>query len=157
MIAGLNPGPRLRHAILLIATLGGGTAGALICITALMSSPHAGGETIAFLVLCGLYTFGVVAGLDLHRESGRRHLGALFLALQVPVLQTAAFTYKFWVLGAYVLLFYPTSVEFGTTWFVGTSAKLTVFGPAIEFEIGINVIPIALLVLLLSEPDMREP
>lgn len=157
MIVALNLGSKLRHAILLIATLGGGTAGALVCITALMSRAHTGRETIPLLVLCGLYTLGVAAGLDLHRETGNKRLSALFLALQIPVVQAAVLAYKFWVLGAYVLLFYPTSVEFDTTWFVGSYGELAVFGSAKEFEIGINIVPIALLIVLLSGADDASP
>jgi hypothetical protein len=149
----LKPGSELRRAILLIATLGGGTSGALLCIGGL-GRAGSGRATLAILLLCALYALGIAAGLRLYKDAGKSmRLAAPYLALQIPVVQASAFTYKFWAVAAYAISFYPTSVAFDTSWFIGTYWELAVFGPAREFGIGINVVPIVLLSLLLSKHD----
>jgi hypothetical protein len=147
----LKPGPELRDAILLVATLGGGTSGALLSIRGLSLSDSRR-ETLAILLLCAVYGLGVWAGVSLHRHAAKwTWLTALYLAFQIPVVQSAALTYKLWAVAAYAFLYFPTSVAFGTDWFIGTYGELTTFGPAREIGIGINVVPIALLSLLFSK------
>ena len=143
----------LRDAILLVATLGGGTSGVLLFIGALSLS-HSRRETFALLLLCAVYALGIWAGVSLHRHAAKwTRLTALYLAFQIPVVQSAAFTYKLWAVAGYAFMYFPTSVAFGTDWFIGTYGELATFGPAREIGIGLNVVPIALLILLRSRPD----
>jgi hypothetical protein len=147
----LKPARELQRAILLVATLGGGTSGALLCIGAL-GRAGSGRAILGILLLCAIYVLGIAAGLSLYKYAGKSmRLAALYLALQIPVVQASAFTYKLWAVAAYAISFYPTSVAFDTSWFIGTYWELAVFGPTKEFGIGINVVPIALLSLLFSK------
>jgi len=112
-LANLRLGSEQREAILLVATLGGGTSGALVALVEL-SRGHSGPATTAYLlVLFALYTLGIVAGLSLHRHAHNWvRIAALYLALQIPVVQSVAFTYKLWSVAAYAFSFYPKSGDF---------------------------------------------
>jgi hypothetical protein len=146
--ANLKLGSQERQVILLVATLGGGTSGVLLSLRGLSHS-HSKGDAVAVLLLGAVYALGIWAGVSLHRHNAKwARLTVVYLAFQIPVVQSTAFTYKLWALAAYEFLYFPASVVFGTDWFTGTFGELSVFGSAREFAIGINVVPIALLVLL---------
>jgi hypothetical protein len=134
-----------RRRLLTIATVGGGTAGALSCVSALDRSVSVK-NTIAICCLLGIYLAGVLGGVTWENDSpnGRRLCG-FFLVAQMPVIQTWAITYHVIAIFSYAvaLSLGPASAVF--SWYLGTDWELSLFHGVSQNVFGINILPVALL------------
>jgi hypothetical protein len=140
-----------RRRLLAITTVGGGTAGALSCVSALDRSGSVK-DTVAICCLLVIYLAGVLGGVTCENDSSRgRQLCIFFLLAQVPVIQTGAITYHVIAIFscAIALSFDPINAVF--SWFLGTDWELSLRHGVSQNVLGINVFPVTLLFLLLSE------
>jgi hypothetical protein len=130
-----------------IFAIGGGIHGVLATVIYFAGEPS-WNQGIASLGVIAIHTLGVWAGVELleGRASGERRF-RLFLLFQVPVVQSFALTYLFEVVGGANVLVHPPFV-FEFLWHLGGRWIFATFTPQPEFGIGVNLVPLALLLLL---------
>ena len=133
--------------LLTILTVGGGTAGIVSCVSALERAQSVS-ETLAIGNLLLIYAVGVGGGL-VRKEYPQRgfNLCQIFFLAQVPVFQTSSISYHISALFSYAVTFSPQQLALTFSWFFGSDWELSISHHVTSSFYGVNVIPIAALML----------
>lgn len=140
---------RWKIALISVATVGGGTNGALSCLIWLANSRASAREFVAICFLTALYALGIWSGVVWQSDRSRgKYLAKIFLIAQVPILQFPLISFKFWAVGGYTVVFYPRSLVFDAGWYLGSNWELSLFHATPDTSIGVNLLPFGLIALL---------
>jgi hypothetical protein len=130
------------------ATLGVGAVVGIVLGISAMDAPQLGTRVVCAIAVLAYLAIGVAATALWFGEELGLHWTRLLLIAQIPVIQSASFTYVFYT-GAIGLL--SGGSEFGLRGVVGSSFTLAI-RPGTEsghgFMVGANVLAIAMLILL---------
>jgi len=138
---------RLHRWVLTIVAVGGGTSGVLSCVAA-MEGTRSASETLAVGFLMAIYMMGLIGGtIQSDYPSAARKLCIFFFLAQIPVLESAAISYR--LLGPFsytiAVSFHPATLNF--SWFLGTDWELSLVQKTARTSVGLNLVPLALTVL----------
>jgi hypothetical protein len=137
-----------RQALLTVFTIGGGTAGAISCISAI-GNAGSRRDTIAIVFVLALYVVGVVSGLLLTKSGSTFHPAVrAFLLVQVPFFSSSLASFHFSALASYVVSLDPHRLSLEFHWLLGSDWEISLFKEPTSFTLGINVVPILLLALV---------
>src|SRR5271168_2067983 len=144
-------------AVVTLAAVGGGCGGVISCLLILMGivDPSIMQFVGIVLILC-LYILGIASGLLRYvnpRKSSR--LFKLYLIAQIPITKSFSFSYKLFSLASFSIVLHPDSrtLEFGGQ--LGSDWQISVFHPALEVGLGINLAPVLLLSILWRHLNRR--
>jgi len=138
------------NAWLTILAIGGGTDGVVSCLAQLIRSLGSSlKEFVAIALILAVYCVGILGGIKDNAESTKkRQFIEVYLAMQIPVLNTSWFSYKVFALISYAAIVHPAAESLEFQWFVGADWELALFHGVAEVGVGINVIPALVLIWL---------
>ena len=131
-----------------ILALGGSAIGFTIILTAIISEQPVSSK-VSLALFLPVYSWGVWCGVKmLERHPGAIRTNLIFWAIQVPVLQSTAFTYLLssGVLGGVWLQLSPAKIT-ALGW-LGSRFELAINQPK-PFAFGLNLVAVAICVVLL--------
>jgi hypothetical protein len=135
--------------MLVTICIGGGVMGVSTVSYTLFSLDDAR-QVFAAVFVIALYAIGIVAGVTL--AEGKRNavrFMILFFAVQIPVVSSDVVSFSLSALLSASIIFRGL-LTFDIAWFFGTQWTLSIFTESATSGIGINAVPVALIVFLLA-------
>jgi hypothetical protein len=133
--------------ILILFCIGGGVMG-VSTVSYSLFSLEGTATVVAALLVISIYVLGIVAGLAL--SEGRRNamrLMMFFFAAQVPVVHSDVISFAVSALLSASLVLRELA-NFEAAWFFGTQWTFALWTRSEVHALGINAVPVALMVLL---------
>jgi hypothetical protein len=130
-----------------VIAIGGGVSGIITSIADASGPISLLGRAIWFGFIC-LYAMGILIGIRIvEGDVGGASTFRKYLWLQVPLIQSNFFSYFFSAVGS-ITIFYRGGFVFDFAWVLGGAWTFSLFTVQPQSGIGINVVPVILILLL---------
>jgi hypothetical protein len=137
-------------AVMTVASVGGGCGGIVSCLLMLLGIAEPSiKQVVGILLITSIYFLGVTSGLLQHVDPRRSfRLFKIYLITQIPITKSFLFSYKLFSLASCSIVLHPKSSNLDFGWQLGSDWELSVFHPAVDSGIGINIVPLFLWIFL---------